>query len=142
MTRVTLPSIAYIATQVSHQARSPFRFLKSLQVRFALSSSPVFSRADTVTDSETFYTTVLDLFYDIEEQEEVDDLLAWWNRYVTHLIHINLLSQANSSSQIFPNFPLSRPAPFHNSALAKIKQKRMERRLEMVLATSDSDSAV
>jgi hypothetical protein len=52
-----------------------------MQVRFALSSSPVFSRTDTVTDSERFYTTVLDLFDDIEEQVEVNDLETWWNRY-------------------------------------------------------------
>jgi hypothetical protein len=52
-----------------------------LKVRFALSSSPVFSRTDTVTDSERFYNTVLDLFEDIDEREEVNDLLTWWNRY-------------------------------------------------------------
>jgi hypothetical protein len=47
-----------------------------LQVRFALSSSPVFSRTDTTTDSERFYTSVIDLFEDVEEKEEVDDLLT------------------------------------------------------------------
>jgi hypothetical protein len=51
------------------------------QVRFALCSSSVFSRSDTVTDSERFYNTILDLFDDVEEQEEVNDLLVWWNRY-------------------------------------------------------------
>jgi hypothetical protein len=50
------------------------------QVRFALCSSSVFSRTDTVTDSERFYSTVLDLFDDDEEREEVKDLLTWWNR--------------------------------------------------------------
>jgi len=50
------------------------------QVRFALTSSPVFSRTDTVTGSEKFYNTVLDLFEDVEEQEEVNDLQTWWNR--------------------------------------------------------------
>lgn len=54
----------------------------SQQVRFALTSSPVFSRSDTVTDSETFYSSILDLFDDPEEKEEVAGLLAWWNRYV------------------------------------------------------------
>lgn len=53
-----------------------------LQVRFALSSPSVFSRTDTVTDSETFYNTVLDLFHDVDEKAEVDDLLTWWNRCV------------------------------------------------------------
>jgi hypothetical protein len=51
------------------------------QVRFALSSSPVFSRTDTVTDSERFYNSVMDLFEDVEEQEEVNELQTWWNRY-------------------------------------------------------------
>lgn len=54
-----------------------------MQVRFALSSSPVFSRSDLVTDSERFYNTVLDLFEDIEERAEVNDLITWWNRCVT-----------------------------------------------------------
>ena len=34
-----------------------------------------------MTDSERFYNSVLDLFEDIEEAEEVNDLLMWWNRY-------------------------------------------------------------
>ncbi|TFK21413.1 hypothetical protein FA15DRAFT_597916, partial [Coprinopsis marcescibilis] len=64
MTLVTEASIAYIATQA----------------RFALSSSPVFSRNDTVTDSENFYNSLLDLLEDPEEQTEVLALKIWWNR--------------------------------------------------------------
>jgi hypothetical protein len=87
MTEVTSASIAYIATQVLF----PFPFIGYVithlsgfpQVRFALSSSPVFSRTDTVTDSETFYNSVLGLLEDVEEKEEVDKLLTWWNRCVT-----------------------------------------------------------
>jgi len=56
--------------------------MTSLQVRFALSSSPVFSRTDTSTDSERFYNSILDLFEDADEKEEVNDLIMWWNRYV------------------------------------------------------------
>jgi hypothetical protein len=37
---------------------------------------------DTVTDSERFYNSILDLFEDADEKEEVDNLLMWWNRYV------------------------------------------------------------
>jgi hypothetical protein len=33
-----------------------------------------------VTDSERFYNSILDLLYDVDEQEEVDSLLVWWNR--------------------------------------------------------------
>jgi hypothetical protein len=40
----------------------------------------VFSRTDTTTDSETFYTSVLDLLEDEDEKEEVKELLIWWNR--------------------------------------------------------------
>ncbi|KAG2130214.1 hypothetical protein DEU56DRAFT_914838 [Suillus clintonianus] len=66
MNSVTIASLAYIATQV----------------RFALSSSSVFSRTDTTTDSETFYHSLLDLLEDPEECQEVDDLLTWWNHQV------------------------------------------------------------
>ena len=48
-------------------------------MQFALTSLPVFLRTDTATDSERFYNSVLDLFDDIDEQEEVKDLVAWWN---------------------------------------------------------------
>ncbi|KAG2126560.1 uncharacterized protein EDB93DRAFT_1097053 [Suillus bovinus] len=64
MTRVTLPSIAYIATQV----------------HFSLTSSPVFLHMDTVTDSERFYNSVLEVFEDLDEKQEIDDLVVWWNR--------------------------------------------------------------
>jgi hypothetical protein len=87
MTHVTSASIAYIATQVDYFIAHfdvfdvfAYDHLCSMQVRFALSSSPVFSRSDTATDSERFYNSVLDLFEDVDEREEVNDLLTWWNR--------------------------------------------------------------
>ena len=43
-------------------------------------SSPVFSHTDTITDSERFYSTLLELFADSDEKQEVDELLVWWNR--------------------------------------------------------------
>ena len=42
----------------------------------------MFSRTDTVTDSERFYSSVLDYFEDVDEQDEVRELLIWWNRSV------------------------------------------------------------
>ena len=55
-------------------------FVDDLQVRFALTSSAVFSRTDIATDSERFYTSMLEYFDDVDEQAEVDDLLVWWNQ--------------------------------------------------------------
>ena len=40
----------------------------------------MFSRTDTVTDSERFYNSILELLEDVDEQVEVKDLLEWWNR--------------------------------------------------------------
>ncbi|KAG2058510.1 hypothetical protein BDR06DRAFT_980373 [Suillus hirtellus] len=90
MKSVTPGSLAYIATQV----------------RFSLSSSSVFSCTDTVTDSENFYHSILDLLEDPDESEEVADLMTWW----THHIFPN-----SSSSQC----PISK-----NSVLLKIQEKR------------------
>jgi hypothetical protein len=82
MTSVTLASVAYIAMQVNALLiLPPFTLNKNTkQVQFALSSSPIFSWSDLATDSEQFYDSILDLFEDVDEQEEVNDLLAWWNR--------------------------------------------------------------
>ncbi|KAG2752732.1 hypothetical protein P692DRAFT_201838219 [Suillus brevipes Sb2] len=91
MTCVTIASISYIATQV----------------RFALSSSSVFSRTDTTTDSETFYYSLLDLLEDPEECQEVNELLMWWNR------------------QVFPTSSAAKRPVSANSALSKIRQKRL-----------------
>ncbi|KAG2089638.1 uncharacterized protein F5147DRAFT_748332 [Suillus discolor] len=91
MTSVTIASIAYIATQV----------------RFALSSSSVFSRTDMTTDSETFYHSLLDLLKDPEESKEVHELLTWWNR------------------QIFPTSSAAKRPISANSALSKIRQRHL-----------------
>ncbi|KAG1854093.1 hypothetical protein C8R48DRAFT_610352 [Suillus tomentosus] len=90
MKSVTKGSLAYIATQV----------------RFSLSSSSVFSRTDTVTDSENFYHSILDLLEDPEESQEVVDLMTWWTR------------------RIFPNSSCSQRSISTNSALVKIREKR------------------
>ncbi|KAG1848781.1 hypothetical protein C8R48DRAFT_778721 [Suillus tomentosus] len=101
MNAVTIASVAYIATQV----------------RFALSSSSVFSRTDTTTDSETFYHSLLDLLEDPEECQEVDELLTWWNR------------------QVFPTSSAAKRPISANSALSKIQQKRLALR-----QAADSDN--
>ncbi|KAG1732469.1 hypothetical protein EDD22DRAFT_982534 [Suillus occidentalis] len=90
MKSVTQGSLAYIATQI----------------RFALSSSSVFLRTDTITDSENFYHSILDLLEDPNENEEVVDLMMWWTR------------------RIFPNSSSSQRSISKNSALSKIREKR------------------
>lgn len=80
---MTKASIAYIATQVGkYNTNSVNLFSCRFQVRFALTSACVFSRTDKVTDSETFYTSIYELLHDPLEIEEVEALVAWWNKYV------------------------------------------------------------
>ena len=131
MTNVTAASIVYIATQVqvgSTNFCDASKYLKSLcQVHFALSSSPVFCRLDTVSDSERFYLSVLELFNDVEELNEVNDLLAWWNRYEEfHLVLswrwkvIHVIQTSVSQSAPFPP-PCQKCTWAHQSQAQAIK---------------------
>ncbi|KJA21687.1 hypothetical protein HYPSUDRAFT_140274 [Hypholoma sublateritium FD-334 SS-4] len=90
MTQVTRASIAYTATQA----------------RFALCASSMFNRNDTVTDSERFYNSILEILEHPDETVEVERLLTWWNRLV------------------FPNYAAQTRPVSKNSALARIKAKR------------------
>ena len=72
------------------------------RLRFALTSSSVFSRSDTTTDFERFYGSVLQLLDDPEEKAEVDNLLMWWNWYAFDLFYD--LALTILLSQIFPNY--------------------------------------
>ncbi|KAH6908723.1 hypothetical protein BKA70DRAFT_1371919 [Coprinopsis sp. MPI-PUGE-AT-0042] len=74
MTKVTVSSLAYVATQV----------------RFALSSSPVFSRTDLLTDSERFYGSIIDEFLNPAEGHRVAQLLTWWNKQIFPANHAQL----------------------------------------------------
>ena len=82
MTRTTTASLAYIATQVCFCRGFISLQLTIWQLRFALTSSSVFCRTDTSTDSERFYESVLDFLDHPDEQNEVRDLLNWWNWWV------------------------------------------------------------
>lgn len=93
------------------------------QVRFSLSSSSVFSRTDTVTDSENFYHSILDLLEDPAESEEVGDLMIWWTRFVIHFINLKLRAKT-LYSRVFPNSSSSQRSISKNSALSKIREKR------------------
>jgi hypothetical protein len=94
------------------------------QVWFALSSAQVFSRTDLTTDSERFYSSVLELLDDPEEKDEVDQLLVWWNRYARPLFCIDRADDSNS--QVFPLYTEVERLPSKDSALARIRRKRAE----------------
>ncbi|KAG0704194.1 hypothetical protein DFH29DRAFT_981616 [Suillus ampliporus] len=100
MRSMTKGSLAYIATQV----------------RFLLSSSSVFSRTNTITDSENFYHSILDLLEDPDESEEVVDLMTWWTR------------------RVFPNSSSLQRNISKNSVLSKIREKHAALR-ELVAAS-------
>ena len=78
---------------------------------------------DTVTDSDWFYNSILELFDDIEEQEEVHKLIEW-NRYVhwgsVDIRNLNLMRYR----QIFPNYISTRWSFPINSILVKIKEHK------------------
>lgn len=98
-----------------------------MQVRFALSSSAVFSRTDTTTDSERFYQSVLEVLTDIEEQQEVDELLKWWNRWILLYRDTAATTNISPTRQIFPSYSSAQRAPKENSAMAKLKERRARR---------------
>ncbi|KAG2091352.1 uncharacterized protein F5147DRAFT_748142 [Suillus discolor] len=102
MKSVTKGSLAYIA----------------MQIRFSLSSSSVFSHTDTVTDSENFYHSILDLLEDPDESQEVVDLMTWW----TH--------------RIFPNSTSSQRCISKNSALSKIREKHVVLREQAAMGST------
>ena len=102
--------------------------LNTIKARFALSSSPVFSRMDTVTDSKRFYNTVQELLELAEEKEEIDNLLTWWNQ-CTWFHFINQFPDPDPDllnvlySQIFPTYSSANPPIDKDSPLATIRQK-------------------
>ena len=51
-----------------------------MQARFALSAASVFTRTDTEMDSVRFYNSLLGFLQDPEEQEDVAQLLLFWNQ--------------------------------------------------------------
>ncbi|KAL4065893.1 hypothetical protein J3A83DRAFT_4190202 [Scleroderma citrinum] len=61
MHSVTKASIVYVVTQT----------------HFALTSAQIFSQTDLVTDSEHFYSSIVELLDDPDEKEEVHKLMTW-----------------------------------------------------------------
>jgi len=86
-----------------------------------------------VTDSETFYSSILELLEDPDERLEVVELLIWWNRYLS--LFGALQSTDNPTlSQIFPHHANPSRVVAKNSALARIKEKRAAQKAQAQLA--------
>jgi hypothetical protein len=100
----------------------------------------VFSRTDTVTDSERFYNSVLEYFEDVDEQEEVAELLIWWNRYTSFALdHDNSeLSTSLLCRQIFPGYSSARRLPTKDGARAIMKEKRALQKHAHVRSTPEN----
>jgi hypothetical protein len=127
MTQVTTASLAYVATQVCFFYCSDNLQLTRWQLRFALSSSSVFCRTDTLTDSERFYESVLDFLEHPDEQKEVCEPLNWWNWLVIVLLMgILRVDYLILGSKVFPSFVIREPAAPETSALAKLREKRAQ----------------
>jgi len=66
----------------------------------------------------------LDLLEDPNEQEEVNALLTWWNRYAYPVLQVVLNQLTQIGSQIFPSSSSAQRPPARNSVLARIREKR------------------
>ena len=80
MTAVTIATLAYVATLVSAlmgpvSLSLAYVTFPASQVRFSLTSSAVFSRNDTTTDSERFYGSIIRFLQLPSVKAEVDALL-------------------------------------------------------------------
>ncbi|KAF8834906.1 hypothetical protein BDN67DRAFT_992561 [Paxillus ammoniavirescens] len=107
-----IPHKFFLYANFAYNLKDPWNgLLRSsilVSARFALTSAHVFSCTDLVTDSERFYNSILELLDEEDERDEVDQLLMWWN------------------CQIFPLYAEVERIPSKNSALARIRQKRVE----------------
>ena len=84
----------------------------------------MFSRTDTTTDSEKFYTSILELLEDPQESREVNELFVWWNRWLP-LPYIGITTADWLwDRQIFPAYSSAQRTITKDSALAKIQARR------------------
>ena len=96
MQSITKPSIAYISIQVMPNKSLIYSCINCCtQACFALTSTQRFSCTDQVTNSEHFYNSVLKLFDNPEEKEEVHQLIMCWNRLVSWVHLLQLLTPSH-----------------------------------------------
>jgi len=69
--------------------------------------------------------STLEFLEDLEEKAEVDELLNWWNWYDTSLVCICRAADLILLSQVFPSYVKRTQGVTKQSALAKLKEKRL-----------------
>ena len=100
----------------------------------------MFSKTDTVTDSETFYNSILDFLEESDEQEEVSHLLTWWNRYVISLglfnIYLIYVIDRSSLAILRHDLPLPKTVlwPGSERSARRSKQSPSIRRIRLDIA--------
>ncbi|KAG1825062.1 hypothetical protein EV424DRAFT_1471790 [Suillus variegatus] len=85
--------------------RSGNTYLHSMKCITKGSLAYIATQAHTITDSENFYHSILDLLEDPDKSEEVGELMIWW------------------TCRVFPNSSSSQCSISKNSALSKIRKK-------------------
>ena len=107
-------------------------FIATIWVRFTLSLSLVFTRSDSNCDSIRFYNTMVTFLEDPDEEEEVSELLLFWNQWAPSLMlfkfhHTNESDCLDQNRLIFLGYLSSKMPITKDSALARLKQRRVER---------------
>ncbi|KAG9309380.1 hypothetical protein JVU11DRAFT_10630 [Chiua virens] len=103
-----LPQALLIKNQRQHDQEMHVFTVCGLSLRHR--SPMLLPRLASHLHSECFYNSILELLFDPDEKEEVDQLLLWWNW------------------QVFPLYADIEHVPSKNSALARIRQKCVENR--------------
>ena len=72
-----------------------------------------------------FYNSILQYFEDVDEKEQVDELLVWWNQYVLKKCHyFNRWANGLLHRRIFPGYSSAQRVPAKDGARAIMKEKR------------------
>lgn len=125
MTRVTLASIAYIATQVCIKHFTAILKANASPRSGLRYARPLFSREPIQPRILKGSTTVLSSFLTILKRRK-RLMICWYGGIGEFPLHwsLPLLNRQNTHSQIFPNYSSAKRPVSKNSALAKIKERR------------------
>jgi hypothetical protein len=73
-----------------------------------------------------FYNSILQYFEDVDEKEQVDKLLVWWNQYVClkKCYYFNRWANGLLHRQIFPGYSYAQCIPGKDGPCAIMKEKQ------------------